>query len=801
MRKLDDKSIFQAELFAKTELNDILNSKCARENLILSEADKINFFGCFTSNPSDFNFQNDELAVIKKIVRHVDQSFRCNDIIDALADVSLNEMSDSAASNWFFNEQQFDINANKTNIDMLAGITVEENCQPQQNRTHYFLNRLLATADQNACRSEGGYRYDADIKNFAVYFRMLAGPLAYNTIQKNLVCALPSLSTTNRFIQNSTKTITEGVLRSEELLNYLNDRKLPLCVALSEDATRIEGKVQYDARSNQLIGFVLPTDYDSGVPIPFAFRAGSTEEILKHFSGEKPTASCVITIMAKPMGDVPSFCLLIFGTDNKFTAQQVANRWKFITSELMKLKIMVLSIASDSDPRYNSAMRQNSTLGSPSNIFPNREWFSCGGNLNAPFYIQDTVHIGTKMRNSLLKTLKNAKKLMFGDRYFIQIDHLHQIKNRFSRDKHRLTNTALNPFDRQNFDSVLRICDSKVIELLKNHINGSDATVMYLNILKSIIDSFMDDNLSSLQRIHKIWYSVFIVRMWRKYVVETDSLNLKNNFLSSYCYVCLELNAHSLVLLMLYLREIDEPEFLKLNRLDSQQCEKFYSQLRSFTSTFSTKANCTVKEIMSPINKIQLQNYISGGGVSEFIFPKELSSNSHKKISMKISQVDIPSKDAIAETIEHSKLKAIDDAIEIGLLSEEERNIKLGCKCEAYKPKEKRKLSKNKQIFVDKEKLVHLQSVSLINYAYKFENRSVICTSPYVEIFGSKNRLIVRKTSLTWLLRANSTKLSSDRLLRVKNSHIPVLKKQKKKLIQGPNHSLCGILRVGKQKK
>lgn len=441
-------------------------------------------------------------------------------------------------------------------------------------------------------------------------------------------------------------------------------------------------------------------------------------------------------------------------------------------------------------------MRQNSALGSPSNIFSNSEWFSCGVNLTAPFYIQDTTHIGTKMRNFLLRTIKNARKLPFG-RYFIQIDHLYQIQNRFSRDKHQLTNTALNPFDRQNFDSVLRICDSKVIELLKNHVNGSEATVMYLNILKNIIDSFMDDNLTPLERLHKIWYSIFIVRIWRKYIIDTDSLILKDNFLSSYCYVCLELNAQSLVLLMLYLSEIDKPGFLKLNRLDSQQCEKFYSQLRSFTSTFSTKANCTVKEIMSRINKIQLQNYISGGGVSEFVFPKQISSNGHKNIS----EVALPSKDAIVETIKHSKTEAIDDAIEIGLLSKEERYIKLDCKSEAYKPKAKQRSFKDKQKYVDKKNMVQLQSVSLINHAYKFKNKSVISTSPYTEIFGTKNRFIVRKTSLTWLHRANSTKLSSDRLIRVQNSHVPVLKKQKKKLKQAANHSLCGISRATSKRK
>lgn len=52
--------------------------------------------------------------------------------------------------------------------------------------TYFFLNKLQATANQNAKREKGGYRYDPETKLFASYFRMIAGPLTYNTLQKNL---------------------------------------------------------------------------------------------------------------------------------------------------------------------------------------------------------------------------------------------------------------------------------------------------------------------------------------------------------------------------------------------------------------------------------------------------------------------------------------------------------------------------------------------------------------------------------------------------------------------------------------
>lgn len=305
---------------------------------------------------------------------------------------------------------------------------------------------------------------------------------------------------------------------------------------------------------------------------------------------------------------------------------------------------------------------------------------------------------------------------------------------------------------------------------------------MYLIIMRNFIDSFLDTKLSPLERVQKVWYSIFIVRIWPEYVLGTKSLNLKNNFLTSYCYVCLELNAHSLVLLLLYLKKVNKPEFFKPELLDSQQCEIFYSQLRSFTTTFATKANCTVKEIMARINKIQLQKHIGGGMVSEFIFRQKCSSNCSENMLRTI----LPSKDEIITVIESSKKQAIHDAVEIGLLSKENVDIKRACKVEAYKVKEIQatpKCSANKSHLrlVINQKLLQLQSVSLINYADRFQERSVSCTSPYVEIFGGRKRLIVRKTSLAWLLRTSTHKLSSDRLIRVKSSNNMVLRRRKKK--------------------
>lgn len=110
-------------------------------------------------------------------------------------------------------------------------------------------------------------------------------------------------------------------------------------------------------------------------------------------------------------------------------------RWNFIVAELEKIDIEVVSISSDSDPRYNAAMRKCSQFGIPSSGLLNVEWFSCGDRISCPFFIQDTPHITTKLRNWFLKTKgeKNSKKIPFGDKYYVHANHLQSIslnKNR-----------------------------------------------------------------------------------------------------------------------------------------------------------------------------------------------------------------------------------------------------------------------------------------------------------------------------------------------------------------------------------
>lgn len=133
------------------------------------------------------------------------------------------------------------------------------------------------------------------------------------------------------------RRVIEGELRCEQLRAYLHNLKVEKAVWLSEDGSGIVSDIHYDTISDQLVGFVLPFGTDTGSPIPFSFKARDGEEIIKHMSSNIQKSCLVYLVMAQPLSvGVPPFVLQIFGTDNRFSKEDVVKRWNHTQNELAK---------------------------------------------------------------------------------------------------------------------------------------------------------------------------------------------------------------------------------------------------------------------------------------------------------------------------------------------------------------------------------------------------------------------------------------------------------------------------------
>lgn len=326
-----------------------------------------------------------------------------------------------------------------------------------------FLWIMMGNYNANINRKENGFRYNEQLKLFCAYMRMLEGRLAYETFEANATHSVPSLISIDRFIGRVKSNVEEGVLRVDGLEKYLEDLNLPRIVSLSEDATRIVNRIQYDKGTNQQVGFVLPIQDSNGMPLTGGNKAGSAAAIEKCFfdiktGQEKKRSSYVNVVMAQPLvKGIPPYCLLIFGTDSMYTSEDIRKRWNFIVNELRKRDIEVLSFSSDSDPKFNSVMRQHlkprqkTTTSSSLPEYFNAYFPSSSDHTYVP--VQDMVHIGNKLRNRIIN-----KTLKFGE-YDVSINHVMTLTEMFSKDKHKLCPSTVKPADRMNFDTVLKICD------------------------------------------------------------------------------------------------------------------------------------------------------------------------------------------------------------------------------------------------------------------------------------------------------------------------------------------------------
>ena len=190
---------------------------------------------------------------------------------------------------------------------------------------------------------------------------------------------------------------------------------------------------------------MLPLD-DHGLPLVDSFLATSFAAIEKMFSSAT-IAKYAYIYMAQPlMADVPPFYLACLGTDQRFTAQHVLQRWQYIYSQCAERDISVVSFGVDGDSRVMKAMISVSLLTSPNDpllqelsasvspitINPSwNNWFCI--NLTVISYVQDVVHIAVKFKARLLNS---SVKLKMGPSLEAGAYHLEQLRIKYRKEQH-----------------------------------------------------------------------------------------------------------------------------------------------------------------------------------------------------------------------------------------------------------------------------------------------------------------------------------------------------------------------------
>lgn len=167
--------------------------------------------------------------------------------------------------------------------------------------------------------------------------------------------------------------------------------------------------------------------------------------------------------------------------------------------------------------------------------------------------------------------------------------------------------------DRMNVKSALKLFDQRLMNLLKSH--EESGTVFYLKIMKYVYEAFHQIDLSTHEIFFKIWWAVMALNIWR-------NIQGTQGFISSNAYVCVQINAHSLLTIYRHPRDSNQLNLFVSTLYSSQTCESFFRFARSFT-TQSTVINFSIHQFLHRLKRIQvaedLQSQFTKGNIYDFL--------------------------------------------------------------------------------------------------------------------------------------------------------------------------------------
>lgn len=391
--------------------------------------------------------------------------------------------------------------------------------------------------------------------------------------------------------------------------------------------------------------------------------------------------------------------------------------------------IELVGISADGDPKLLAAMRYV------------LDYLSA-------IVIQDSTHVATKLRNRLLN-----KELAMGTSK-VSIDHLKSLVKNIQKSVHGLSQNDVNPTDRMNFQSFRKIVENRVIEALQ-HIPNSAGTIQYLNICNDVTSSFSKLDMTPSERLLRMWRSVFFLRIWRKFILSSKAYTLGDHFITTNAYMCIEINARNLIVLMKKFRDSNTPKEFLPTLFDSQSCEEIFRHFRSMGTAQYTKINFSLYDLLNMISRVEAQNDIS-------YFKLQNTGISFPHVRQgKTTIYQLPSDSEIKDIMITAKEIAIIRAKQFGMT--DVNNI------DDFEIVSNLVIDDNENDFEFDEDI----------YPEDIENENIGCgelqgdesieeNSPFTAVYDEDGvQRIVRKSTLLWMLCEPSEKLSKDRLRRV----------------------------------
>uniref|UniRef100_A0A0G4F2N4 Uncharacterized protein n=1 Tax=Chromera velia CCMP2878 TaxID=1169474 RepID=A0A0G4F2N4_9ALVE len=137
--------------------------------------------------------------------------------------------------------------------------------------------------------------------------------------------------------------------------------------------------------------------------------------------------------------------------------------------------------------------------------------------------------------------------------------------------------------DRQNVRTARQVTHPEVINILWET-DAAEGTTLLLNLANLVDTAFCAQNLSLEERIEKMSTAVWVSRLWKAWVDKCSSETLSKVFLTRNVELCIEVNFHSLIALIRFLREKHPDVEFKtwLGGSQAKPCEELFRLLRLY---------------------------------------------------------------------------------------------------------------------------------------------------------------------------------------------------------------------------
>ncbi len=129
---------------------------------------------------------------------------------------------------------------------------------------------------------------------------------------------------------------------------------------------------------------------------------------------------------------------------------------------------------------------------------------------------QDTIHLLAKLKLCLIA----PSSLMWLGSETACRGHLVELIKKLPKSQHGLSDRTIDPRDKQNYSSIellLHQCVDKSLAELHTSVKAN-GTRIYLHMMNDIRDSLLNRSIRPLDRLYKIWKTVFFLRIWRRWL-------------------------------------------------------------------------------------------------------------------------------------------------------------------------------------------------------------------------------------------------------------------------------------------